>query len=345
VFVVITGGVILSSLVAQRGASTQRVGTAEPDAAAVDGSYRATVQYGDEETRTIDIVDGRVHVRFDPPHRFSAPAAWRGFAGGEPVFVDEHIISGDETYMHARTGSQGRADWYRYVGPVNWDAGLTATALPVFTEDDGGFSRVQDAEAAARGLTRYSADIAAADLDFLGWFSPLSGDMNFERNQASVDIWVDASGRVHRIEEVTWAEAEFATTTRFDRFDALGAIAVPFGKGDDVPVAADVGGITLTACGDAAAGDPLRERLREVLNAEDGVASYKFLDKPTPKQDKIDDTQARPDDRLFIVAVRLRDVNFRAPDRLLNVSAGSLFGQSYADLCSVASAEWIELEG
>ena len=109
-FVVITGGVILSSLVAQRGASTQRVGTVEPDAAAVDGSYRATVQYGDEETRTIDIVDGRVYVRFDPPHRFSAPAAWRGFAGSEPVFVDEHIISGDETYMHARTGSQGRAD-------------------------------------------------------------------------------------------------------------------------------------------------------------------------------------------------------------------------------------------
>jgi hypothetical protein len=50
VFVVVIGGVVLSNLVTQRGARPQGVGTAEPGAAAVDGSYRATVQYGDEST-------------------------------------------------------------------------------------------------------------------------------------------------------------------------------------------------------------------------------------------------------------------------------------------------------
>jgi hypothetical protein len=241
--VVIAGGALLSNIVSQRGsagpgeptatesqrgnadpgeptATESQRGNADPgDTPGVEGSFRAIVDFGDGQLVTYHFVDGRVYMRFDDPLQFDAPAAWRGFGGAEPVVADQQIISDGEVYLHARTSAQKRFRWYRYSGTqLGADPELTDTELPVFTDGTRGFRQVDDAEATAQGLTRYSANVAStakADLDSLGWFSPWAGNMNYEEsgpNAASLDLWVDAGGRVHRKEQVVVGEPEFPQT-------------------------------------------------------------------------------------------------------------------------------------
>lgn len=326
--------------------------TSRADAAMVEGSFRATVKRGRGPADIIDVVDGRVHARAGTPREYFALAEWRGFGDDARVVVDEQIVSGEETYVRARARAQGPARWYRYTGSLaGLQPGLTGTTLPVFTEGTHGFSRVEDAEAAAQGLTRYSADVAAADLDFLAWFAPMPG--TYEGADASIDIWVDASGRVHRIKEVLRSEAEYPNVTRFDRFDALGPIALPFGEGDEVPVAADVVGAVFEACGDPRLGDALSERVRAELDGDEDVASYEILDVPAWEQA---DNMPVTDDPLFIVAVRFGDdvsegvALEKKMQRLTAVDAGSFNegssdSQGHAWLCGNSLASWIELDG
>jgi hypothetical protein len=316
--VMAAGGALLSNIVSQRGsadagepaATESQRGSADPgEPAATVRSFRVTVQHEDGRPTIFNFVDGRVLL--DHLRQFDEPAAWRGFGTAEPVVVDQEMISGDELYLHARTSAQEQSRWYRYSGTrLNgdpaWTEELTGMTLPVFTEGTRGFRRVDDAEAAAQGLTRYSANVAStarADLESFGFFSPWAGNMNYAEsgeNSATLDIWVDAGGRVHRMDQVVFGEGR--TRTTFDHFDKAPPIDLPSG---DVPAATDAWGMTLTAVGDPALAEELREQVSAALDGDEHVESYRFLDKPTPEQDRIDDTRPTPDDRIFIVAVRL----------------------------------------
>jgi hypothetical protein len=100
-----------------------------------------------------------------------------------------------------------------------------------------------------------------------------------------------------------------------------------------------------------AADDALRERVRAALDADEDVASYRFLDVPPPE---LDDDQATPvDDRLFIVAARYRDdVDIDAkiaadPGPVMDVEVGTptVSGEEWAHVCSFSASDWIELDG
>jgi hypothetical protein len=358
--------------IAQRGA--------EPDPAAVAGSYRAVVDYKDGTTQIFELVDGRVHGRQDPPYRTGPPTSWQGFGGGPVVSVDEQIQSGDATYIRARADGRDEAVWYRRTKPT-WHEGLPATPVPRFAEGTRGFREVRDAEAGAQGLVRYSADIERAELDFLGWFSPLAGNAgtthlpdtgadnaNYWRGDGRIDIWVDAEGRVRRAEDVGCVvlgrtgcaeyEPRPRVVTRFDRFDALPPIAVPFDEGDAVTEAAQAGGITVVGCGDPAFDEPLRQRVAEGLDANGDIASHRIMDMPPP--DLADGVARLHAERngLFVAAARFRDgsdldAGFRRARSLEAIVEGepprgsgwpSGPARGYAGVCAVESADWIELD-
>jgi hypothetical protein len=311
--VLVAGGGVLSNLLGRRAA----VVTGSAAAAAVEGSFRATVRHIGEPTVpdvTFDVVDGRVHARTDSPQR--VPAAWRGWNGfGEtaPVLVDEQIIASDETYLHARAGDEAQARWYRYTGShAEWQPRLDfeppraeELTVPVFHEGTRGFRRVEDADAAAQSLTRYSAQLPTADVDFLGWFAPMRGEGPHENGGRVMDIWVDGQGRVHRVREHSPDVSEYATVIQFDQFDALRAITPPSGEGDELPIATDVEVIQVVACGDPDFGDALRDQVQAELDRSDIVESYEIYDGSSPEAAHVD--RHDTGDMLFVAVARLAD--------------------------------------
>jgi hypothetical protein len=352
--VVLAAGGTLWAVIGQRSAATT-----QPAPAAVEGSFRATVRWIGEpslpDVLTFDVVDGRMHVRTDTPERDGVPepwGVWPGFGDATPVFIDEQITSGDEIYLRARAGEHGSVRWYRYTGPrlklPVWGrppVGEDLT-LPVFTEGTRGFRRVDDADAEARGLTRYSARESGADVDFLGWF----GDMHGEPGSPSappMDIWVDGSGRVRRVLDRP-ADA-LPVDIRFDQFDGLNPIAVPPGEGDEVPVATDTLGMSLVGCGDPARSDALREAVRADLAGNDDVASYEFFDWSTGEADRIaPDVQDDVTDELFVAVARYNDdVDIDAMHEREGQRLPELGDQLTPDayVCSYETLDWIELEG
>jgi hypothetical protein len=160
--------------------------------------------------------------------------------------------------------------------------------VPVFREGTRGFHQVDDAEAAAQGLTRYSAQLPTADVDFLGWFAPMRGEEPHENGDRMMDIWVDGQGRVHRVREQSPDVSRISTVIGFDQFNALRAIPLPSGEGDELPVATDVYAIEVVACGDPDFGDALRDQVQAELDGSDIVESYKIYDGSSPEVDHVD---------------------------------------------------------
>jgi hypothetical protein len=364
--VLATGGGVLSNVLGQREAVTTGSGTA------VQGSFRATVRYFETPAIpeiTYDVVDGRVRAWTDTPQRVPAASyrSWDGFAETTPTLANEQIIVGDETYLHAWAGEQGQARWYRYInsqarwGPRSNSRPPRAGELtvPVFREGTRGFRRVENADAAARGLTRYSAPVSTADVSFLGWFAPV-GESPMENSlEGEMDIWVDGEGRVRR---VRWQEPglpQLSMAIRFDQFDALGEIVLPSGEGDGLPVATDVYAVQAVGCGDPEFADALRENVEAQLDGTDIVESYEFHDRSSPQAARVDrrdfyEYLGDPGDVLFVVIARLED---DATDhdigpltaRLGNFSGYEIYPQpdfeEKLSICSVKQEPYIKLHG
>jgi hypothetical protein len=222
---------------------------------------------------------------------------------------------------------------------------------------------VDDEDAHAKGLTRYTADADAADLDFLGWFS----STNIGAPGApvtTVDIWVDADGRVRRLEEARRPDLEGPSITRFDRFDAVGPIDRPYPEGAEAPVAEDVVGMVLYAYGDPAFADELRERLTAELNGDPDIAEFEIFERSAEDQ-----RNSGPDlhSELFVAALRFTDdiaadvnaqhdiggrfVGLSVGDVPANVSAGdrpadaTASPQGYAAIYSSSLFPWMTLDG
>lgn len=319
-----------------------------PDA--VDGSYRALRQQGDAPPQIIEVVGGRARVRLGVASMVRVPTSWRGFAGATPVTVEGWIEDSDTHLVLAGPSVERHAAWYRQAPPPDtpYHPTVYETTIPRFSRGTAGFRRIGDVAAAARGMTRWTADVADADLAFLGYFAPTWGNVGYAPGKASIDVWVDEAGRVRRFGVVG---ADDPTVVRFGAFDSLTAIDDPSdGDGDALPVASARHGMTVDFCGDPAAADALRAEVHRVLDGDPDVASYRILPKPTPAQDLADDTAMEPDDRVFMVAATLRDGVHprRALNRAANGPLGTLAaadpgGQRHASVCSIGSTDWLEL--
>jgi hypothetical protein len=323
--------------------------------AMVEGSFRVTIRHGSAPPFSADVVDGQPRV-VRSAQRFSAPANWDGF-GEADVFVDEQMVFEDEFYLRARTSAQGPARWYRYTGSRSELTGFASDQmrLPVFTEEIQGFSRVEDPKAAEQGLARYSAaDAPAADIDFLVRYIRATPAEYGRGDEATIDIWVDADRRVHRIKEVLHTDGGSVRIVQFDRFDAVGPLAPPFEEGEEAPVAADAMGGVIHTCGDPALADTLRERLEAVLDRPEIVASYEIFDEPAWVQAG---NTPLSDNRLFVAAVRFGD-NITMDSAALEemrqdvgaaddgLSSGlPTEGEGSAGVCKNHRKRWIDLEG
>jgi hypothetical protein len=368
--VLLAGGVLVSNVVAQRddgtGAATQLDGDPSgagaheaagdrPDAGPVDGSYRAVQRHGDDPADTYLVAGGRALLRAGTPQESFPLTGWRGFGPSTSVHVDEQLLVDDETYLRLRVDEQTRSRWHRYTGSqAPWPPGLAGTPPPVFHDGTRGFDRVDDDEAEAQGLTRYTADADAADLDFLGWFAPGFGSS--EPTATTVDVWVDADGRVRRLKKVTRTEPDWPSVTRFDRFDAVDPIDPPDAAGDELPVVEDVAGMILNACGDPAFDDELVERVTAELTDDAGVDEFEILDGPAVEQG----AAAPPylEDQLFVVALRFTDdieadvmaIEEKA-QQFASVTAGdvpetqSADRQGYATICGNELLQWVGIDG
>lgn len=372
--IVLGGGIVLWGLATERGDDVDRIapvstpserqapaplghseapaGTSErADAGVVGGNFRVTVRYGSQPAAVYDVADGHVRARLGDPWRFAAPASWRGFSGAEPVVVDSWLLAGDQWYLHARAATAARSRWYRFdEPPPRYERDLATSAIPRFATGTAGFTRVQDPAAAGAGLTRWTADVDAADLAFLGRFAPTYYNVHYAPGDATVDVWVDGDRHVRRTAVVVPGRPDESIITTFAHAGAVAPIAVP--DGTRVPVATRHEGMTIEACGDPSAAAALRVELDAALADDTDVAAYRLLPKPTPAQDRSDDTQVDPDDRLFLVAARFRDgVDAgRALDRAAtgppgNLTVGDPVSDSSASVCEVGSADWMELGG
>jgi hypothetical protein len=191
--VILAGGVLVSSIATRRGA-------VQPNAGGVEGSFRA-VQ--DLPAATFLVAGGRALIQPRP-----GGTTWdvhpagkgRGFGDVTSMRLEQQMFDGDQMYLLIRANGEQQPRWYRYDGSRRaWPPpGLAETPQPVFEEGTRGFERVDDEAAQADGLTRYTADADAADLDFLGWFGPTND--TFGPPVATVDIWVDSYGRVRRLD-------------------------------------------------------------------------------------------------------------------------------------------------
>jgi hypothetical protein len=317
--VILAGGVLVSSIATRRGA-------VQPDAGGVKGSFRAVQDFPAE---TFVVAGGRALLR--PSDGWTGPvyhpaSEWRGFGEVTSMRVDGQVLfDGDQMYLRIDANEEPFR-WYRYSGSQPpWPPGLAETPQPVFEEGTRGFERVDDEDAQAKGLTRYTADVDAADLDFLGWFGP-TNDI-FGPPVATVDIWVDADGRVRRLEERTRSDPDHPRVTRFDRFDAVDSIDPPYPEGADAPVVKDVAGMFVYAYGDPAFADELRERVTAELEGDADIAEFELFERSAAERND----GPILDNELFVAALRFtddfgadRDAHVKKLDRLARLSAGDL---------------------
>lgn len=321
---------------------------APPDPGAVPGSYLAVVDASEQGSDIVEVVGDTVWLQYAEPWENGVPASWRGFGTSDRLYLVEDLVTGDELFAKLRVGPAGAPAWYRRpTAPVaRYGRDIAATPIPTYTDGTRGFERVDDPTATASELTRWSADVATADLGFLGPFAPTYRNNDYAQGEARIDIHIDD---VRRVRTVTVdPEKGSPTTTRFGRFDGLAPITVPPG---DVPVAKDVSGMSVEGCGHEDAEDGLRDRLATILNEEPNIAASEFVPMPTPEHDKIDGGPPPREDRLFVVAVRFRDtadaeVTYdRVSDRLGDVTVDVTDGDEFAYTCSVGTVGWIELAG
>jgi hypothetical protein len=299
--VVLAGGVLVSNIATRRGA-------VQPDAGGVEGSYRAVQQQGDFTADTFLVAGGQALIR--PASGLNMPAytdytedGWRGVFGEvTSMRVDPQVrFDGDQMYLRIAANEEPFR-WYRYDGSgTQWPPGLAETPQPVFEEGTRGFERVDDEDAHANGLTRYTADVDTADLDFLGWFGPTNDTVGSP--VATVDIWVDGDGRVRRLEERTRTDPDYPTITRFDRFDAVDPIDAPYPEGVDAPVAENIAGMMLYAWGDPAFADELRERVTAELEGDADIAEFEIFERSAAERNDGPDLE----DELFAVGLRFAD--------------------------------------
>jgi subtilisin family serine protease len=104
--------------------------------------------------------------------------------------IDPQVLfDGDQMYLRI-SADEEPFRWNRHSGSrPQWPPGLAETPQSVFEEGTRGFERVDD-DAQAKGQRRYMADVDAADLDFMGWFSSTNNTSG--PSITNIDIWVDA---------------------------------------------------------------------------------------------------------------------------------------------------------
>jgi hypothetical protein len=226
---------------------------------------------------------------------------WPGVGDAASLLFDrQRLLDGDQTYVRISANDEPFR-WYRYnSSQTPWTRGLAETPQPIFEEGTSGFERVDDEDAQAKGQRRYTAEADAADLDFLGWFGPTN---DIGPPVATVDIWVDADGRVRRLEEMSQNAPEMPTITRFDRFDAVEPIDLPYPEGADAPVAENVAGMVVYAWGDPAFADELRERVTAELEADADIAEFEIFERSAAERNDSPDLE----DELFAAALRFTD--------------------------------------
>jgi hypothetical protein len=358
--VIIAGGVLVTNVVAQRG---EGVTDTKPDAGGVEGSYRAVQQDGEDVLLppvTFLVAGGRALIRHSsgPMSDVSPAGAWRGFGDVTSMRFEQEMFDGDQMYLLIRANGEQQPRWYRYSGGLKaWPPGLAETPQPVFEEGTRGFERVDDEDAQAKGLTRYTADVDAADLDFLGWFGPAND--TFGPPVVTVDIWVDADGRVRRLKEMSRTAPEMPTITRFDRFDAVDPIDLPYPEADDAPVAKDIAGLVMYAYGDPAFADELRERVTAELEGDADIAEFEIFERSAAERNDGPILESE----LFVAALRYTDditvdldAQRRKLDQFLTVGVGAVPAnvsegdvpadpQGYAALYIPAMVSWMTLEG
>jgi hypothetical protein len=350
--VILASGVLVSNIVMRRGA-------VQPDPGGVEGSYRAVLDF---PAATLLVAGGRALIRFDAATLLdvSSGSDWREFGDVTSMRVEQQMFDGDQTYLLVRADGEQRPRWYRYSGLKAWPPGLAETPQPVFEEGTRGFERVDDDDAQEKGLMRYTAEADAADLDFLGWFGPTN---NIGPAVTTVEIWVDADGRVRRLEEMSQAAPEMPTITRFDRFDAVGPIDLPYPEGGDAPVAEDIAGMMMYAYGDPAFADELRERVTAELEGDADIAEFEIFERSAAERRNEGPTI---DYELFVVGLRFADdivadpdAQLRELDRLVRISVGELPAglspedgqphgldrQGYAALYAPGHLSWMTLDG
>jgi hypothetical protein len=289
--VILASGVLVSNIVTRRGA-------VQPDPGVVEGSFRAV----DEFTgATYLVAGGHALVQYpNGPSDVSPRGSWRGFANATNMRVEQQMFDGDQMYLLIRANGEPR--WYRHSGSMALPPGLAETPQPIFEKGTRGFERVDDEDAEAQGLTRYTADADAADLDFLGWFGPPNDVLG--SSVATVDIWVDGDGRVRRLDEITHLPSEMSMVTRFDRFDAVEAIDLPYPEGADAPVAKDSAGMVMYGWGDPAFADELREHVTAELEADADIAEFEIFQRSAAERNNNGPILA---DELFAVGLRFTD--------------------------------------
>jgi hypothetical protein len=350
--VILTGGVIVSNIVTRRGEgpvpTTQQAG-------GVEGSYRAVWQSGDGPTDTFLVAGGRALIRPGDTVWDVYPARqWQGFGEASSMRFEQMLLDGDQMYLLIRANPEKPPRWYRYSGSrAPWPPGLAETPQPVFEEGTRGFERVDDEDAQAKGLTRYTADADAADLDFLGWFA--STNRTPGPPATTVDIWVDADGRVRRLEEVRRADPDNPSITRFDRFDAVDPINLLYPEGADAPVAEDIAGMILYTYGDPAFADELHEHVVAELEGDADIREFAIWERSSADKRK---DGPNLESELFVVVVRFNtyiaaDVNALRTkvDRLASLSVGdvpadvSADPQGYAAIYTPTPVFWMRLGG
>ena len=320
--IILASGVLLSNITAQRG-------TGQPGAGGVEGSFRAVRHVGAVPVDTFLLAGGRALI---PPSSEStmpgdAEREWRGLGGPASMRIDSQVLfDGDQVYLRI-SADGGPFRWYRYRGAqAMWPPGLAETPQPVFEERTRGFERVDDEDAQAQGLTRYTADVDAADLDFLGWFTPANHPSG--PTVTRVDILADSDGRVRRLEEHARTDPGHVSVIEFDRFDAVEPIDPPYQDDADAPVAEDVAGMMMYAYGDPAFADDLRERVTVALERDPDIATFEIYERSAAdKRNEGPDLEGE----LFVVALRFTDdivadldAQREKLDRLSRLSAGAL---------------------
>jgi hypothetical protein len=353
--VILAGGVLVASVVAQRG---EGVTDTQPDAAGVEGSYRAVQQRWDM-VDTFLVAGGRVLLQPSGAAWDHYPASqWPGFGEAARLRITQAMLDGDQMYVRIGANGENQSRWYRYSGsrPQRMPR-MAVTPLPVFEQGTRGFERVNDQDAHAKGLTRYTADADAADLEFLGWFSETSGAVT------TVDIWVDADGRVRRLEKRRQADPDTPVITQFDRFDAVDPIDPPYSEDADAPVARDVVGAALYAYGDPAFADELRDRVTAELDGDADIAEYEIFERSAEDNSTYDPVGEH---ELFLAAVRFADdvvadwdAQLRMMDPFASLTAGDVPAnvtpgdgpprgsdpQGYAAFSQRELHQWITLDG
>jgi hypothetical protein len=357
--VILAGGVLLANVVAQRG---DGVTDTQPDAGGVEGSYRVVrQQWGMVDTYLV--AGGRVLLQPSGAGWDHYPAdQWQAFGEATRLRIEQVLLDGEQMYVRIGANRETQSRWYRYSGsrPRRMPR-MAVTPLPVFEEGTRGFEPVDDQDAHANGLTRYTADADAADLDFLGWFSETSGIPG--PPVTMVDIWVDADGRVRRLEERRQADPDDPVITRFDQFDAVEPINLPYPEDADAPVARDVVGAVLYAYGDPAFADELRDRVTAELEGDADIAEFEIFERSAEDNSIYDPVGEH---ELFLTAVRFTDdvvadldAQLRKMDPFARLTAGAVPAnvtpgngpprgsdpQGYAAFSQRELHQWITLDG